>query len=190
MAGLACKLMNVGGVASGCTENFSGVGGYFLVALKSDLAKDTDTGLVQEPEYDDTRAEFSAESFTFESGKGFYKVMIAQFSGSVTSTANGRKKGFTNVFTGRVEDDTESASFLMRVINNTDVILLVPDGMGKHYVIYDPTFNTTLELSSTTGAAATDEAGHTVTFTVPNCRYPMVKWSGTPTMATETEAGA
>lgn len=179
MAQLACQLMNVGGTASGCTENFSGVGGYFLVALKKDLE--------EEPEYDNTKAEFTETSFTFAASKGFYKVQIAQFSGSVTSTSNGKKKGFTNTFSARVEDDTEAGSFLMRVINNTDVIILVPDGMGKYYVIYDPTFNTTLELSSTTGAAATDEAGHTVTFNVPNCRYPMVKWDGTPTMAETTQ---
>lgn len=175
MADLACDIVDIGSSALNCTENFSGIGSYLLVAFPEDLESD--------PEYDATKAEFTTASFTFASGKGFHKIKIKKQSGKVTSTLNGQGKGYSNVITAVVDQDMEAMSHNLRVMANRDIIAMAPDGKGKYYVAYDPVFRPTLEVSSDTGDTPDSDSGHTITITCNPSVYPLVKWAGTPTMA-------
>lgn len=181
MAELACDLVDIGSSAQNCTENFSGVGSYLLVAFPEDLTA--------EPEYDNTKAEYTESSFTFKTGKGFTKIKIKKQSGQVTSTLNGQGKGYSNVITAVVDQDMEAMSHNLRVMANRDIIAMAADGKGKHYVVYDPIFRPTLEVSSDTGTTPDSDSGHTVTITCNPSVYPLVKWAGTPTLASEATAG-
>lgn len=180
MAGtaLACELMNIGTSATNCTESFAGLPPYFLVALADDLTA--------APEYDNTKAEFTESSFAFATGKGFYKIKVKPKSGKITSESNNGGKGFSNVYTGLVDKDMDNMSKVLRVMHNMDILVMVPDGKGKHFVIYDPLFTPEMSSSSDTGDTPDSDSGHTVTITCNPSVYPLVKWSGTPQMAGET----
>lgn len=171
----ACDLQNIGGSATSCTESFSGISTYVLVAKASDLTA--------APEYDNTKAEFTESSFTFAEGKGFYRFNIKRESGRMTGTSNGKKKGFSNVITFLVEEDFDKMSYVSRTLNNAECIVMTPDGMGKYYVVYDPTVPPTVEINFDSGAAYADDSGYTLTVTAPRTLYATTKWSGTPTMA-------
>lgn len=172
---MACDLMNVG-ADNTCVENYAGVGNTIYLYKHSDLTTP--------PEYDDESAGFTAASFAFGQGKGFYQVKIEAGTGQVTSSSNGLSKGFSNVLTGRVSRDMETMSLLARTLNNTQEWgAMVPDGQGSYYVVDGGEYGTVFELASDTGTTPDSENGHTLTITGSPMKYPHPKWTGTPTLA-------
>lgn len=177
-----CNLKNVGSGAVSCKENFSGVGTRLFLFLPEDLEA--------APTYDDEKAEFAADSFTFKTGKGAYEVYLKPKSGKVTSTSNPNGGGFSNVLTGTVAKDLDNMAHLLRTLNNRNFGAMVSDGTGKYYVVYDPTFDAEISVEFDSGDAPDSDHGFTFTITCSPMLYPATKWSGTLTMATTTTEGA
>lgn len=174
---MACNLANIGSSSVSCRENLSGVGSRLFLFLPEDLES--------APTYDEEKAEYTTSSFTFKEGKGAYEVYLKPKSGKVTSSSNANAGGFSNVFTGIVAKSMDEMSHLMRVLNNRNFGAMVSDGAGKYYVLYSPDYDNEFSSESDSGDTPDSDHGHTLTITCSPMLYPMTKWEGTLTMASE-----
>lgn len=177
-----CNLKNVGSGAVSCGENFAGVGSRLFLFLPEDLEGT--------PTYDEEKAEYTADSFTFKTGKGAYEVFLKPKSGKVTCSSNPNAGGFSNVFTGVVAKALDDMSHLLRTMNNRNFGAMVSDGLGKYYVLYSPDFDNELSVEFDSGDTPDSDHGFTVTITCSPMLYPATKWSGTLTMAPTTPEGS
>lgn len=165
---LACdKLMNVK-TGKDCTESFSGVGSKLYLFLPPETP----------PEYEDTKAEYTASSFDLTLDVNVWEVHLKPKSGKVTSTSNPNGGGFSNVFTGIVAKNMHDMSFLARQLNNMEFGAMIADGSGNYYVLYSPDFATEFSLESDTGDTPDSDHGHTITITSSPMLYPLTKWAG------------
>ena len=158
---LSCDLKDIAQAASGCEEQFAGLGTQIYVAYPEDLTAT--------PEYEENGAKFTEASFTFKSGKGAWKFRIKKQTGQITSTGNEGAKGWNVQLLFTIDKDVENASQVLRILKNRgDAIFFAenPSEPGTYYVVYDPVFGTSN----------------------PN-RYPLCTWTGTLTLATEAGAG-
>lgn len=178
---MACNFINVGSTGKKCKEEFSGVGSTVYVFTDDDLATASLT-----PEYSDTAAEFTQESFA---GLKCAAIKVKAKSGKVTSTSNPNGGGFSNVYTGVVANDMETMSAVARIMNNrTDWGILVPAGNGRYYVLYDKDFDIEFSMESDTGDAPDSDHGHTLTITQSPMLYALPTW--TPASGADITVGA
>lgn len=175
---MACVLKHVGSSAASCSENYSGIGNKVYVFFPEDLTA--------APEYSESEAGFSQDSFAFAEGKGAYEIKIKKKSGKVTFSSNPQGGGFSNVLTFVVNNDMETMALIGRTINNVDTGWMVEDGTGKFYVLYDPTFAPEVTQEGDTGDTPDSDRGITVTVTASPMKYGFAKWAGTITKAVVT----
>lgn len=183
---MACELFSVG-VDTECKENFSGVGNYFLIASKAALANCT-------PEYDESEAKFTDDSFKGAGDNAAVKVVkvkIVADTGQVTSQSNPNAGGFNNVFTCRVGKDMKKMSSLSRRLNNQDdYYVLVPTGTAnEYYVVGDPNRAMQYQDEFDSGNTPDSDHGHTLTFTVNAALYPAATWTGVVEVVATEETG-
>ena len=99
---LSCDLKDIAQAASGCEEQFAGLGTQIYVAYPEDLTA--------APEYEENGAKFTEASFTFKSGKGAWKFRIKKQTGQITSTGNEGAKGWNVQLLFTIDKDVENAS--------------------------------------------------------------------------------
>lgn len=174
---MACTLKHIKNSASNCTESFSGVGTKAYVAFIEDL----ETPGV----WSDDIAGFTPDSFTFKEGKGFYEIDIKKKSGKVTSESNPQGGGFNNTLTFVVNNNMDDMAYILRTINNVDTMWLISDGKESYYAMYDPQFAPEVTSSGDTGDTPDSDRGFTMTIVASPARYPLAKWTGTPTVVAE-----
>ena len=155
---LSCDLKDIAQAASGCEEQFAGLGMQIYVAYPEDLTAT--------PEYEENGAKFTEASFTFKSGKGAWKFRIKKQTGQITSTGNEGAKGWNVQLLFTIDKDVENT----------------------YYVVYDPVFGTEINSNYDSGTTPDSDSGHSVTVTSNPNRYPLCTWTGTLTMATEASA--
>ena len=180
---LSCDLKDIAQAASGCEEQFAGLGTQIYVAYPEDLTAT--------PEYEEDGAKFTEASFTFKSGKGAWRFRIKKQTGQITSTGNEGAKGWNVQLLFTIDKDVENASQVLRILKNRgDAIFFAenPSEPGTYYVVYDPVFGTEINSNYDSGTTPDSDSGHSVTVTSNPNRYPLCTWTGTLTLA--TEAGA
>ena len=176
---MACDLTNVGYNVDSCVESFAGTGIDVIFFKAPDDA----------PAYDNAKNRFADGAFTGVVG---YKVKIKADSGEVTWTANGNNAGYTAVANFLVDGDINKMAVNNRTLSNLGgkFGVAVPVGtetVGQgdsavvktlYDIIYDYTRGVKFEVSGTTGKAATDEKGHTITVTCATMLYGPTQWAG------------
>lgn len=180
---LSCdKLIHVGRVSATdktCGENFSGVASKLYIFFPEDLEGT--------PTVDDQSNTYTASSFKWKENTGAYEIALKPKSGKVTSTSNSNGGGFSNVITGVVAKDMDKMSWVARIMNCRNFGAMIGDGSNNMYVLYSPNFDVEFSMESDTGDTPDSDHGHTITITCSPMNYALMKWPGTPTVAT-TEA--
>ena len=164
----SCLLNDIIVSLENCEENFSGIGSRIYIALVSDLTK----GDVKRS---DSAAEFTKESFSSLNGH-LYAVDIKEETGKVTYTTNPDGGGFVNQVEFTVAKNMADFSFDLRTLNNVKFLAFAPDGTGAYYVFYSVMGSAKLDSTGDTGAAATDEHGHTTTISAGPMYYPLMRY--------------
>lgn len=175
----ACKFIHVN-AASECKENYSGVGNHlYLFQLDSEQRAAV--------AYDEKSASFVAASFE---GVEMHEIIVKPKTGHVDATSNPDGGGFSNVYEGRVAQNMDKMSLLSRAMNNSsDWGALVSTGRkDEYYVLFDPNFDVEFALSAATGDAPDSDHGHTLTITASPMQYPLCKWSGAITLASDEDS--
>lgn len=170
---MACTLKSVLADASGaCEESFSGTGTRMYLALVADLVTKPDPKTDVDPD----KAEFKSTCFASLSGK-LTAWDIEEETGEVTYETNAGGGGFNNKMEVTVRKNMHDLSHELRILNNTKFLAFVPDGLGGYFVFYSAMGSAKLESATgTTGKAANDEHGHTVTISASPMFYPMMRW--------------
>ncbi len=144
-----------------------------------------------------TLASYSG-NFTLASDKTWHRIDLtpAQTSNvQCTSQGEAPSKSFNNVASLVVPGTEEEVSALARLLNNDDVVVLVPQRNGKYRVIGNSAYHTNVTVTQTTGAASTDAATTTLevscTDECPAPFYPgnIVADDGTISGADDSPAG-
>lgn len=180
---MACDLINVGYEGDTCVESFAGTGIDVFLFLSSDLK----TAPQYDTEVDETTGRpynrFTADSFMNANAK---KVKIKAESGEVTWTFNGNNAGYTASISFLVDGDINAMAVNNRTLGNLGgkFGVAVPvstdaDGNTIFDIIYDHVRGVKLEVSGTSGKAAADEKGHTVTISCATMLYGPTTWTGT-----------
>ena len=171
---LPCDLMDIGDAAVNCEEDFSGLGFRVYVAYPEDLNS--------VPDFDEGKAAFPAEAFTFKEGRGAWRINIKKRSAHIDSTGN-EGAGYSMVGTFVIDKDLENAAVVLRKLKNRgDAIFFFERLDGTYSVIYDKFAGTEIKNSFATGAQPSDEHGQTVTVTCNPCRYSDIRWTGSITL--------
>ena len=105
---------------------------------------------------------------------GNFTLASAQTSNvQCTSQGEAPSKSFNNVASLVVPGTEEEVSALARLLNNDDVVVLVPQRNGKYRVIGNTAYHTNVAVTQTTGAASTDAATTTLEVSVTDeCPAP------------------
>lgn len=179
MAELSCDLMDIAQAAAGCSEQYAGLGNTVYVALPEDLTA--------KPAYEeDGQAAFASTAFTFNEGKGAYKIRCKKQTVQITSTANEGARGYSVQLMFTVDKDVMNAAQVFRILKNKgDAIFFVQNPAGGYYVVYDPDFGTELVNNYDTGTTPDSDMGHTVTVTCNPCPFALTSWAGTLTVKSE-----
>jgi len=181
-----CNISNVIVDASDCDESFSGTGTRMYVGLVNDLE---DKPTINDLE--NSKAAFKAECFASLEGK-LACYDIKEESGEATYETNPDGGGFNNKYEFKVAKNMDKFSHEMRTLNNQKFLAFVPDGKGGYYVYYSAMGSAKIDSGTgTTGKAASDEHGHTITISASPMYYPLMKWypvvtSGSGETATST----
>lgn len=134
-------------------------------------------------------------NFTLASDKVWNRIDLtpAQTSNvQCTSQGEAPSKSFSNVASLVVPGTEAEVSALARLLNNDDVVFLVPQRNGKYRLIGNEAYHTNVTVTQTTGAASTDAATTTlevgVTDECPAPFYPgnIVTADGTVSGADDT----
>lgn len=172
---MACDLTNVGYGTDTCVESFAGTGIDIYLFLASDVKT--------APQYDEAKNAFTEASFKNVNAK---KVKIKAESGEVTWTFNGNNAGYTASISFLVDGDINAMAVNNRTLGNLGgkFGVAVPvstdaDGNTIFDIIYDHVRGVKLEVSGTSGKAAADEKGHTVTISCATMLYGPTTWTGT-----------
>lgn len=172
---MACDLTNVGYGTDTCVESFAGTGIDIYLFLASDVKT--------APQYDEAKNAFTEASFKNVKAK---KVKIKAESGEVTWTFNGNNAGYTASISFLVDGDINAMAVNNRTLGNVGgkFGVAVPvstdaDGNTIFDIIYDHVRGVKLEVSGTSGKAAADEKGHTVTISCATMLYGPTTWTGT-----------
>lgn len=147
-----------------CTENFAGTGSVIYVGLKEDL--ETPMAL---PDGDNTYP-----TPTFKAGKGLYKIECKEEQNKIDGASLGRRKGFKLTGTFVLEAVNQVIAKTGRALNNLDLFFIVPDG-DAYQIMYDPIRKVVFDsdgITTTTGAAASDDRITTLTATLQPVKYP------------------
>lgn len=183
---MACDLINVGYSTDTCVESFAGTG-IDVIFFKAPTAA---------PVYDETKNRFTDASFSAVEG---YKVKIKADSGEVTWTSNGNNAGYTASANFLVDGDINGMALNNRTLSNLGgkFGVAVPVGTETtgegdsavtktvYDIIYDHTRGVTYDVSGTSGKAATDEKGHTITVSCATMLYGPTQWAGSFTEVAE-----
>lgn len=187
---MACNLNSVLKVANNCKENPAGVSSYcMIVPFASAISGDTDTGLIDEVEIDDTKNQYVITPSGGGNTLSGYKVEFKNQTGNVKSADNGPGKANTVTGTGRVEIGIDEMALLSRTLSNLDGNYLVffPTGIKKTIdstpltewlVVGNPTGDNTWTRTSDTGTQRSDDHGTTFTVSCDFQVYDTVKWYG------------
>lgn len=172
---MACDLFSVGYEGNSCVESFAGTGIDVIFFKAPDTA----------PTYSEEKNRFDDAAFTGVVG---YKVKIKADSGEVTWTANGNNAGYTAVANFLVDGDINKMAVNNRTLSNLGGKFGVAVPVGTvtegeatktlYDVIYDHTRGVKFEVSGTSGKAASDEKGHTITVTCGTMLYGPTQWAG------------
>lgn len=150
--------------ADNCQENIGGTSNVAFFFVKSDLAKP----LVA------TGAVFATPEF--KSGKGLYKFDLKDESQQIKGESQSNNKGFNLTYNAILERVDKSTSELARALNNLDIGIIVPDGQtGNTQIMYDQYRRVKAEsgnISSDTGAAASDDRQTSLEFHLNGVNYP------------------
>lgn len=170
MANLSvCNIENVLAGAETCEESFSGTGSRIYIALVNDLRK-------ADVEYEAGRNRFAPKSFRSLQ----YKIFawdIEPETGEATYETNPGGGGFSNKIEVTIRQNMDLVSHSLRALNNLKFLVFVPDGKNGYYVYYSVMGSAKLDSATgTTGKAASDEHGHTVTVSANPMLYPYAKW--------------
>ena len=148
-------MKDIAQAASGCEEQFAGLGTQICVAYPEDLTAT--------PVYNEDSASFSSTSFKFKPGKGAWKFRIKKQTGQITSTGNEGAKGWNVQLLFTIDKDVENT----------------------YYVVYDPVFGTEINSNYDSGTTPDSDSGHSVTVTSNPNRYPLSTWTGTLTLKSD-----
>lgn len=131
-------------------------------------------------------------NFTLASDKVWNRIDLtpAQTSNvQCTSQGEAPSKSFNNVATLVVPGTEEEVSALARLLNNDDVVVLVPQRNGKYRLIGNEAYHTNVTVTQATGAASTDAATTTLEVSVTDeCPAPF--YPGNIVTADGTISGA
>lgn len=170
MANLSiCNIENVLAGAESCEESFSGTGSRIYLALVNNLHK-------ADVQYEAERNRFVPNAFR----SLMYNIFawdIEPETGEATYETNPGGGGFYNKIEVTIRQNMDLVSHSLRALNNLKFLVFVPDGKNGYYVYYSVMGSAKLESSTgTTGKAASDEHGHTVTVSANPMLYPFAKW--------------
>lgn len=130
-----------------CLENLAGLGSTVYVFLKEDLAEALTL----------TKNVYSTP--VFKTGKGLYKMQMAEDQQGITSESLGKRKGFSITGTFAFEAVNKTIGEIARGLNNLDLAFIFPDGDSAQ-IIYDPNYKAKFDsggIKTDTGKAASDD---------------------------------
>lgn len=102
--------------------------------------------------------------FTLAADAGWVEIDLVPDVNSFTSEAQGSwgSKTFLNTFTGVIPGVGKEATGFCRMVNNDDVVFLVPNREGVYRLFGNDAFQVEVTPKQESGAAATDSAQTTI----------------------------
>lgn len=170
---MACTLNTIlAGEQAACEESFSGIGSRMYLGLVSDLTTKPTKEDVSEDE-----AEFKPGCFASLEGK-LVAWDIEEETGEPTYETNPGGGGFNNKLEVTIRKNMHKVAHDLRILNNVKFLCFVPCPNGGYYVYYSVNGSAKLESATgTTGKAASDEHGHTITISASPMFYPHMTWN-------------
>lgn len=162
-----------------CTENPAGLGSYFFVVP-------LDSNHITSIEASDEANQYKiTPAGGSEAALKGYRVDFKAQTGQYTNEDNGLGKGWSGTATGRVELNQDTMAFTSRILHNSDKYLYfmftgkTVDGKKEFIVVGNENGEAEFTVATDTGAARSDDHGHTFTVTCGYQLYPETKWYGT-----------
>lgn len=174
---MACNFKNVLSSGAGCKENPAGLSNYMMIVpLTNDY--------ISAIGVHDGAPEYVITPKTGDSLKG-WRIEFKSQTGQVTSEQNGPGKAWTITGTGRVEKNLVDMAYMSRVLSNMDGKFLcffptgnVVDGKIEWKVVGNQFGDTEFSTNYDSGAARTDDHGHTFNVVCNYQLYDVMFWYG------------